>query len=170
MGALTVPAFATNDVAAAGGTGTVPVELTAEAATFSVTVPTSLAISVDASGVVTTPTVAKIVNNSHGAVKVTGVSVAAQNGWATVDFVGADMTKEKVGAKKIALEVNNEKTTGANTISFSAENWTKLDGKNETTSDELAIIYKAKVPAQASPLEGTTVANVVFTIGWDAVV
>ena len=44
-----------------------------------------------------------------------------------------------------------------------------MDGANATNTDELAITYDAKVPAQATELNGAVVANVVFTIGWDTV-
>lgn len=53
---------------ATDGAGEVPVKLYAEGTTFSVTVPTSLPVSVDANGAVTVATDAKIINNSFGAV------------------------------------------------------------------------------------------------------
>ena len=67
MASLAVPTFAA-DISTSGGSQEVPAVLDAEAATFSVTVPTSLPISVSATGEVTTADDVKIVNNSHGAV------------------------------------------------------------------------------------------------------
>lgn len=153
-----------------GGESAVPVPLTAEAATFSVTVPVSLPISVDAAGVVTVSNETKIVNNSYGAVKVTDMTIAAQNSWATVDFDTANMAAEKVGSKKLAMVINNQKTTGADKLTtFSEANFPRLEGVNDTDSDELPIVYDAKVPAQATALTDETVANVTFVIGWDTV-
>ena len=43
-----------------------------------------------------------------------------------------------------------------------------MDGVNDGNTDELPIIYDAKVPAQATSLSDLTVANVIFTVGWDA--
>ena len=57
------------------------VNLDVEAPTFSVTVPTALPINVDANGEVTTSSDAKIVNNSHGSVIVTNVTVTGKNDW-----------------------------------------------------------------------------------------
>ena len=139
----------------------------AEGTTFSVTVPTSLHVSVDANGEVTVATDAKIINNSFGAVKVTDLQIAATGGWALVDYDSADMTAEKVNTKKMAMTINGEKTTGADAISFTAANWDRMEGKNATDSDELAITYDAKVPAQSAAIDGSTVANVTFTVAWD---
>ena len=167
VAAMTVPAFAL-DISAADGSQAVPAVLTADAATFSVTVPTSLPITVNATGVVTTAENAKIVNNSHGAVKVSNMSIAGAGGWATVDYDSANMAAEKVGAKKLAMTVNKDKTTGADQISFTADNFPKMDGKNDADTDELKLTYNAKIPAQANALSNETVANVTFVVGWDA--
>ncbi len=158
-------AFA-GDINVAGSETSVPIPLTAEAALFSVTIPTQLPISVNSAGVVTTSTTAKIVNNSAGAVKVTNLTVQGLNGWSTVDYDSTDMSDKKVNSKEIALEVNSDKTTGSNTISFTSSNFPNLDGSNVTSSDELAITYNAKLPAQSSALSNAQVANVLFTVGW----
>ena len=165
---MVIPAFAV-DVDTDGGTGSVPVELTAEAATFSVTVPTALPINVAADGTVTTANDAKIINNSHGAVKVTNMTIAGQNSWVVIHYDSANMAAEKVDSKKVAMTINGDKTTGADAITFTESNFPKMDGANAADTDELAITYDAKVPAQATELSNVTVSNVVFTIGWDTV-
>lgn len=149
-----------------GGSGSVPVVLNAEAATFSVTVPASLSISVDKNGVVKTATEAKIVNNGHGAVIVTGIAIAGQGDWTTADYDSLNVQSEKVGTKKVAFEINGEKTIGPDTISFNQENFPKIDGKNDTDTDELNITYNAKVPAQKEALEDEEIVSIIFTIGW----
>ena len=155
------------DITTDGGNSEVPVELTAEAATFSVTVPTALPIDVAADGTVTTADDAKIVNNSHGAVMVTNMTIVGADNWEILDWDTADMSSEKVGSAKVAMIINNEKTTADDTITFNQANFPKLDGTSDAIStDELAIVYDAKVPAQASAISDLTVANVVFTIGW----
>ena len=155
------------DIAVDGGNSKVPVELTCEAATFSVTVPTALPLDVAADGTVTVADDAKIINNSHGAVIVTNMTIAGKDNWEVLDWDSADMTREKVGSTKVAMVINNEKTTADDTITFNQSNFPKLDGKNEAlNTDELSIVYDAKVPAQAASISDLTVANVVFTIGW----
>ena len=119
------------DIETAGGTGSVPVTLTVPeggGATFSVTVPTVLAISVNADSTTTCATTAKIVNNSTGSVKVSGIAVAGQNGWETVDFDSMIVANEKINAKRVALQINAEKTTGADAISFAGANWAAING------------------------------------------
>ncbi|WP_294852427.1 hypothetical protein [uncultured Oscillibacter sp.] len=164
---MSVPAFAA-DVSTAGGSGAVPIPLTVAAATFSVTVPTSLPINVDTDGNVTTATNLKIVNNGHGAVKVTNMSVKGIEDWQIVSYDNANMVSEKVNAHKIAMAINGDKTTADDTITFSSTNFPKLDGANATNSDELTITYNAKVPAQATTLDNVKVVEITFVIGWDA--
>ena len=132
------------DVNAPGGTGSAPILLTAEATTFSVTVPTQLPISVGADGAVVTASDAKIVNESYGAVVVTNVQVTGKNDWTTAAST-TDMTKVKVGTKLISLSINGSETADANVFNFDALDFPKLDGKNDTSSDELAKIGRAHV-------------------------
>lgn len=168
MLALAVPTFAAGtSIDAPGGTGTTPVVLTAEATTFNVTVPTNLPITVAADGKVSVAENAKITNNSFGAVKVTSMTIEGQNTWATVDYDSTEMTEQKVDSKLVAMQINNDKTTGSDTISFTPGNFPKLDGKNDGDTDELKVTYNAKVPAQSERIESETVANVIFTVGWD---
>lgn len=154
-------------ISTAGSSSAVAVPLTAAAATFNVTVPTQLPITVAADGKVTTASTVKIVNGSCGAVKVSNVTVAGLEGWATVGYDASDMAAEKVGSKKIALEINGSKTTGANLFGFTAANFPKMNGANDTTSDEMIVTYTAKVPAQSTALTGVSIANVTFTVTWD---
>lgn len=166
------------DITTAGSTGSVPVELTAEAATFKVTVPTTLPISVDGDGVASYASDCKIVNGSYGQVNVKDIAVEAQNGWALKAFDEAaedgksGMTTEKVGTQKIAMAITpaggaEEKLAGDPVaLAFVEGDWAVMDGVNTTDSDELGFTYKAHVPAQAVKLDGVNVANVVFTIGW----
>ena len=166
--AVSIPTFAGVNLEVAGGSQRVPVDLTVSAATFSVSVPTALPISVAANGSVTTANDAKIVNNSHGAVRVTNMAIEGADGWETVNWNTANMGSERVGSTKVAMMINGDKTIGDNAISFTASNFPKMDGVNAGNTDELPIIYDAKVPAQATSLSDLTVANVIFTVGWDA--
>lgn len=155
------------DVTTAGGTGQTPVTLTAAVTRFSVTVPTSLAVSVDQDGNVSTAATAKIVNNGYGSVKVTDMNVTAGAGWTIVGYFDTDMLAEKVGSKKIGLYVNGDSTKNDGTITFTPAKYPVLSGANETATDEMAINYDAVLPAQATALSSVTVGTVVFTLGWN---
>lgn len=162
-----VHSTSSNDITSNGGNSNVPISLTAEAATFNVTVPTSLPISVAADGTVTTSSNVKIVNNSAGRVRVTGLKITGVDAWEIVNYDNANMANEKVGSTKVAMEINGDKTTADDTITFTASNFPALNGKGATSGKELPITYHAKVPAQSSAKTDISVANVTFTIGWD---
>lgn len=163
---LCVPAFAT-EVSTSGGTGEVPVNLTTEAPVFSVTVPTSLPITVKADGSHVYATNAKIVNNSKGMVEVTNMEIEGDNGWAIVDYA-TDMAEQAVDTKVVAMKINNCETTGDDAIAFDNTGYvnfnvmTGVDGDNNI----IPIVYDAKLPTQSTVIDGTSIANVVFTLAW----
>lgn len=166
LASMSCTAFAATDIGTAGGAGDSEVLLTVEeGAMFNVTVPMNLAISVDKNGDVTVADNAKVVNLSHGQVQVTNVEIAGANGWSTVDF-DTDMTKEKVGTKKLGFKINNDVTTSDGSLSFTQANFPVMDGANDSDSDEMAITYDAKLPAQKTAIEGSKVADVTFTVDW----
>lgn len=141
------------------------IELNTEALTFDVTVPTSLPIHVSASGEVTTADDVKIINNSHGAVTVSNVTLHSHGDWSAVD-TETDLSDTPVGTKQYSMTINNETTTEAGAITFDQENWPSIYGANDSDTDELPIIYSAAVAPQTDTVN-TDVAEVVFTIGWD---
>lgn len=151
------------EVTTSGGNGETPVVLTAEAMTFSVTVPMALSVGVAADGTVTTADNVKIVNNSSGPVKVESVTAAAVAPWEITAWSDTDnLSGEKVGAKKFALSING---TGV-----------AADGSCGTVFDsiaakgELPFEYAAHVAPQATAItaeDNEQMAKVVFTIGWD---
>lgn len=140
-----------------------PVTVTSEAAIFNVTIPTALPVSVNDHGAVTTATNAVIINDSWGPVIISGLAVAGTNDWATVDYDSANMTTEKVNTKKVAMDINTCKTTGANTINFQSSGFGSIHGKGGTQ----AICYDAKLPAQASAISSQDIVNVTFTVAWN---
>lgn len=174
VAALPTVAFVA-DITTAGQTGTTPVVLTVEAATFSVTVPTALTVDVAADGEVTCATNARIINNSAGAVKVENVVIEAQNGWALVDFA-TPLTDFMVNEKKIGLQLNSEaevtkKAAEGDDVAFAfdAAKWAVMDATDgaDGGADELPFTYDAILAPQSSEIADATVANVVFTIGWN---
>ena len=152
-----------------GGNESVPVTLNVEPAIFSVTVPSVLPVSVTADGEVVCAESgeARIINHSHGAVKVTNLEIDAINGWETVDFDNANMHKAQVNSRLFAFTINNEKTTGADAITFDTANFPVLDGANDTDSDELVIDYDALIAPQNAAVVDMDIANIVFTIAWE---
>lgn len=170
---LCVPAFAEEGkVNTVGGSGTTKVEMTAEAAAFSVTVPTSLAFKVNADGSVTVPNNVELVNNSTAAVKVTNIEM--KNGtWKLVSF-DTNFAKEKVDSKKLAITMtaNGDTVTTANvagdtqTFTYDAAKWT-MDQKGAT----LPLTFAAKASAvSATTSSSETAASIIFTIGWDSAI
>lgn len=157
-------AFAGNPVNAPGP-GTSEIVVTTAPPIFSAIVPSVMAIGVAGTGEVTTATNAKIINMSHGPIKVTGLEVSGKNGWSTVSWDGTNMDREAVGGKKIALVINNCKTTGANAIGFNQSEFPVLTGV-DGGANEMTITYDAKLPLQYELLSSTGIVNVSFTLSW----
>ena len=127
---------------------------------FSVTVPVSLPLIVDENGAVHTAS-AEIVNNSTGAVKVSGLALTAKNGWQLVPF-STDMAHAKVDANQIGFRINGEQTgkTGSEeTLSLSTP-WTIPE------AGTLPVDYDAVVSAVSQPVTGQDVLAVVFVLEW----
>lgn len=166
---LCVPAFAAgNEITTSGGSGESVVELTAEAATFSVTVPTAMPISVAADGTVTVADNLQIVNESAGAVKVSGIDLTCIQSWGSEDYDTMDPTSMQVNMKRFAMEINGCKTTGYDAITFNASAFPVLSKTGATdNSDKLAITYNAKIAPQANAMTNFQVAQVTFIIGWN---
>lgn len=177
--ACAVPAFAaepptitgTQDISSAGGTATVPVNLDAEAVVFSVTVPTSLPVAVNAKGEVTVATEgAKIVNNSGAPVKITDVSLTAGGSWTSADYDSFDAASKPLNTKEFALKAGELKTTGANTTNGDDDSATLFGNIGQYDSAGITnvcdLTYDVKVPAQTELLDGDKLADIVFTIGW----
>ena len=147
------------------GAASVPVTVAREAATFSVTVPTTLPISVDADGNVTTATDAAINNNSGAPVAVTKVELASLSDW-TLAAYSRDILNLPVDTRQFGLQMN----IGDKTIATSNR------GTSDVLSDSLnariakgqncAVTYNALFPAQTAAVSDTQIANVVFTVGW----
>ena len=147
------------------GAASVPVNVTREAAIFSVVVPTTLPISVDADGNVTTATDAAIINNSGAPVAVTKIELASLSDW-TLAAYSRDILNLPVDTRQFGLQMN----IGDKTIA------TSNSGTSDILSDSLnariakgqncAVTYNALFPAQTAAVSDTQIANVVFTVGW----
>ncbi len=127
---------------------------------FSVTVPAALSMTVSQHGVVHAATNAAIVNNSTGAVRVTALTVTAENGWTLAPY-DTNMAAAKVDAKRIGFSLNNAKTTaggGAEQLSLGGD-WTIAKGGS------LHLLYDAVVSATSQPVN-EQVLTLVFVLDW----
>lgn len=160
---ITTSAMAAN-VTTDGGTGETAVTLTAEAATFNVTVPTSIPLHINADGTVTCPNNIVITSASSAPVRVTNMAI--NNGdWTVVDYDTANMASEQVGSNKLALSFtaggSTVKTTG--TPNLGDPNWGSIAAK--TGSQLITIDAKASAVSSAISAEQSA-ATVTFTVGW----
>lgn len=156
-----VSAVSVSAIDVSGGSDTTKVELTVEAATFKVTVPTVLPYAVDANGNVTVATDAKISNLSNGPVQVTDVTAKTLNAWEIVEN-GTDFQNVKVNSQQFTMTLNGDNfpagTTSALTLGSA---WTPINGNSD-----LALPYSGDFAEQADIIDGENIANVIFTIGW----
>ena len=147
------------------GSASVPVNVTREAATFSVVVPTTLPISVDADGNVTTATDATIINNSGATVAVTKVELASLSDWTLADY-NRDILNLPVDAKQFGLQMNIGDKTVATSNSGTADILSDSLNAQIAKGQNCAVTYNALFPAQTTAVSDTQIANVVFTVGW----
>jgi len=169
---------ATPGITTSGGTDTTEVQLVigtgdgtsdggSGSGAFSVTVPTVLPFAVANDGTVSVASNAKIINGSSGPVKVTSVTATGANGWAIVAN-GTNFKTVPMNTKSFTLTLNGDNfpAAAANTasaLSLTGASWPSIAGDN----GELALIYSGAFASQTSNLN-VKVADVVFTVAWDA--
>ena len=185
--AMAVPTFAaapsaatqtTPGITASGGSDTTEIKLTigsgdgssdsgSGSGAFSVTVPTVLPFAVANDGTVTAASDAKIINGSNGPVKITNVTATGANGWAIVAH-GTNFKTVPMNSKQFTLTLNGDNFPAAATATPSAltltpASWGQIAGDN----GELTLTYSGAFASQTSNID-VKVADVVFTVAWDA--
>ena len=130
-----------------------------EMSRFSVTVPASLTVTVSEHGVVYTATGAGIVNNSSGAIRVSGVTLRAENGWTIVPYA-TNMAAQKVNSKRIGFALGGMQTAATGKSE-------QLNASSMTVSAgaTLPLSYDAVVSASSAAIN-EQVLTIVFVVGW----
>ena len=158
---ISIGAISAGAIDVSGGSDTTKVELTADAATFKVTVPTVLPYAVAADGTVSVATDAKISNLSNGPVVVTDVTAKTLNEWELVE-VGTDFQAVKVNSPQFTMTLNGDNFPAGTTSTLTLGSaWTPINGNSD-----FALTYSGDFAEQSDVLEGENIANVIFTIGW----
>lgn len=125
---------------------------------FSVTVPTSLSLGMSQAGQIYAATTAQIVNNSTGAVTVTGVKFTTANGWTLVPYT-TNMANAKVNSKCIGFTINGAASTVTGSTEAKTTAWQIAKGAS------LPLDYAAVVSATSRAVN-EQVLTVVFVVGW----
>ena len=165
-----------NQISSSGGTGTSTVQLTVAAATFSATVPTALALTVNADSSVTCPSDVCITNGSSGTIKLTGIAVKSGE-WTLTNYNGGDrsaLAAESVNAKKLGLQFTINGTNYATSaVSYSsaqntaiAENLSQTIAAGGTLPVTMAAIATASSSAETASSQA---AYVIFTLACNTV-
>lgn len=157
----------TKSVDPSTGSASVPVNVTREAATFSVTVPTRLPITVDADGNVTTATDAAIINNSGAPVAVKSVEVIGQNKWEIAPYDKVTIRSLPVNTMSFGLRIELGGIASATSINGPSEILAYNSNIDIDRQQKLTITYDALIPAQEKGIRNTQIANVVYTIAWE---
>ena len=154
----TIPSAFASEVDAEGSGGSVPVVLTQEATSFSVTIPTALPVYVSADHEISVATDAKIINNNFGSVQVKSLTVEDLNGWTLMSF-NSDFSKSKVDSYEYGLQFmgSNVNTDG----SCSVANFSVINGNSS-----LHLDYDANISMLSNPVE-LNIAKVIFVVGWN---
>ena len=131
-----------------------------EMSRFSVTIPASLTVTVSEHGVVYTATGAGIVNNSSGAVRVSGVTLRAENGWTIVPYA-TNMAAQKVDSKRIGFALGGMQTAATG----KSEQLTGTASMTASAGATLPLSYDAVVSASSAAIN-EQVLTIVFVVGW----
>ncbi len=129
---------------------------------FSVTVPASLSLTVSKTGAVYAASKAEIVNRSTAAVRVSGITVHAENGWTLVPY-RRSMAAEKVDSRQIGFFINgaeSRETGSAESLLLNGA-WQIAKGAS------LPLSYDAVVSATSYAIS-EQVLTVVFVLEWAA--
>ena len=130
-----------------------------EMSRFSVTVPASLTVTVSEHGVIYTATGAGNVNNSSGAVQVSGVTLRAENGWTIVPYA-TNMAAQKVDSRRIGFALGGMQTAATGkSEQLTASSMTVSAGAT------LPLSYDAVVSASSAAIN-EQVLTIVFVVGW----
>lgn len=127
---------------------------------FSVTVPASLSLTVSEHGAVYSANNAAIVNNSTGAVEVTGVAISTANGWTLAPY-SSNMANAKVDSKLIGFSLNGAQSA----VSGTSENLSLPGSWAIAKGASLPLSYDAVVSALSQPVS-EQVLTVVFLLEW----
>lgn len=189
--AMTATSFAAGNAADLSGgksENTIPVQISADATVFDVTVPTAFPVTMNpTTGAVTPAENTTITNNSYGSIKVSNIKVNKAGDWKLAAY-DTDMSKEAVDANKIGVQITPQggaqgsKGTALATTDADANTQTLLDdaagtaaaewiinGKDATDqSNELTVLYNANASAVSQAITSATVANIVVTVSWNA--
>lgn len=142
--------------------GTVPVTISASAPIFSVTVPTTLPIHMDAYGGITCGDIT-ITNNSSGPVMVEDTQIASLNGWTLVNYATTNFTDANRGQHRAALRFDRD---SGRTAAGSTTGQDIIPAQGGTQR----ISLSAKIPSQGVDAVNTNIAQVTFVLGWYSVI
>ena len=185
---LSIPSFAATQAATENTETTVPVTISAEATTFSVTVPTDFPTSVDPdTGETTNASDATITNNSSGSIRVSQIKVTNYGAWKLADF-NADLRNAGVDSNRIGVAVqpvggrqalaanagtqlattNDSETEQVllNSSGATADEWV-LDAANAGNTDQLTISYDTNATPVSASITNQRVASIVITVSWN---
>lgn len=140
---------------------TVPLMVSTSDPVFSVFVPTTLPIYMDAAGNITCGDII-ITNNSSGPVLVEDTQITALNGWTLADYATTTFTDTNKGQHRVALQLshgNGLTATGSDTN----EDFIPAGGRQ-------TVSVSAKIPYQGVDATNINIAQIVFVLGWHKVI
>ena len=128
---------------------------------FSVALPTTLALIVTDTGVVYSAGKAVILNNSTADVVISGFSVLSQGNWMLAPYT-TNMSNVKVDSNLIGFAINGEETSAYG----QEENFTLKKPWNIAARSSIPLAYSAVVSPFSSPIVSETVLSIMFIAKW----
>lgn len=184
MVCMSATAFAA-EIKDTGGNGSVPVTLssvddsgTAAPTALKVTIPTSLPVSMNQDGVVTT-TDAKLTNRSYGAVRVKTVTITSASNWKLTAYdtpasfaalnnkVDSNLLGFSIGLGNGDMYSTNSENENSQVLISAPVDGCYMSGVGNLNANSIAVKYDAVCTPLSSPVTNATIANVVFVVEWD---
>lgn len=173
MTSLATSSFATQTITTDGGSATIDIPVTREAATFSVTLPTSFPVYLSGTGKVTTSSNVAIRNDSIVEVFVQKIEIKSGTGWTLNSYDINSIKALPVNTKSMGWQM----TVGGETVATSATGSSEVLAKNTSyytggmkipAGGSIPVTYNAMFPDrnESSVLKDTS-ATVIFTVAWN---
>ena len=148
--------FAAGDINQDGGSASIPLDLTINAATFSATVPSSLPINLMPDGTVEVADNAVITNSSAGKISVTDITVEVDAAWELAPM-SDDFSTKNVNSRVFGISING----------IDAYNGNLIDGfKDIPAGGSHEFTYDVKLAPQSNNSSSITLGYVIVTMGW----
>lgn len=163
----------TQSITTDGGSANIDVSVTREAATFSVTLPTSFPVNISSTGEVITAPEVNMINNGGAEVLIKKIEIQSGTGWELKPYNASILNALPVNTKALGWQMTvggeSVSTQNSGTSEVLVENNPVYSGGMKIPSgNSIAINYNVLFPVFINTSKVVSQpATVIFTVGWN---